>query len=165
MILLKDLIKVSVSVSRKQKLWITTLSKRVNIPQYKLGLILIVSNQIANEGVTGEQSYETLVKCVGISRDKLDELNLVKKELRIKQIDQNQHVQYVLQKIEENKPIKSMSQIIRLLIDIDMLDLESKADILAKLNVKEMGLELKHLKDSNDMFENTLPSLRNKSGA
>ena len=120
---------------------------------------------IADKGVPNEQAYETLAKRVGISREKLDELNLVKKELRKKRNDQKQRVQYLIQFFAEDKLVKSMSEHIRLLIEIDMLDLDSMAYIFEKVDEKKMDSELKHLKENNDMFINTFPMFRNKQGA
>lgn len=156
---------ISVRISRIQEQWIRTLSKRVNISVHKLLKILMESKMSADEGVPNEQVYETLAKRMGISREKLDELNLVKKELRKKQNDQKQRVQYFIQFFAEDKPVKSMSEHIRLLIEMDMLDLESKAYIVEKVDEKKMDSELKHLKENNDMFINTFPMFRNKQGA
>lgn len=156
---------ISVRISRIQGQWIRTLSKRVNISAQKLLKILMESKMIADKGVPNEQVYETLAKRVGISREKLDELNLVKKELRKKRNDQKQRVQYFIQFFAEDKLVKSMSEHIRLLIEMDMLDLDSTAYIFEKVDEKKMDLELKHLKENSDMFENTFPMFRNKQGA
>ncbi len=168
-----------VNLYRYQKQWIKTLSEHTKLSQAKLLRILVCQYLLITDGIKGEELQETLSKLNVVPREKLNELNLVKEELRKKRKDQKQRISPFLENYGKPlfSPNESFSGIVRHLIEIDMLDLDTfikerqlqldKELRLLKEEHQLLNLKLKYLVENNELRENKIHQtmVENNQGA